>query len=207
VRRNKRVADGANPARARRSQQRTEHRGEHVRVLMRVNVSWGDAGGLEATDLRDGLGFDLSGVQLPGEGFGRDGAEVDREVSVRGGERGQLRRRQDGITVHHDQVASNAELRGCGRLGRLGECATVGHQRCRSDDTVAMSMDNGAIDSEGESEVVGVNDETAHGESLAGGAADRTGADRSTGFRYTDKETGGALVPPFVGPPVSTVGG
>src|SRR5580700_2540464 len=68
-------------------------------------------------------------------------------------------------------MAAHAEARNslC-QIHRVVEGAPVGHQRGRSNDAAGMSLDNGAIDARGEAKVIGIDDQSPHRASLAGGS-------------------------------------
>src|SRR5271163_1065851 len=67
-------------------------------------------------------------------------------------------------------MATHAETRNrfCQADG-VFERAPVGHQRGGGHDSASMGLDDGAIDARGEAKVIGIDDQTAHGVSLAGG--------------------------------------
>lgn len=79
---------------------------------------------------------------------------------------------QDRFSVEQHNVASNAELRlmqvkfvpsGNGVVERKCSC----HQRGGGDDSLLAALNNGAVDARSHTEVVCIDDEPAHGFSVA----------------------------------------
>ncbi len=55
----------------------------------------------------------------------------------------------------------------------------IGHQRGGSDDAAAMGLGDGEVHALGKSEIIGVDDQSAQGDSLAGGKGVRRQSARS----------------------------
>ena len=71
--------------------------------------------------------------------------------------------------IHQHHVATDAEFRQTlGKLCCLGEGASAGHKRGRTDHPAPVRLDDGAIYARGEPKIVGIDDEAAHAASLAG---------------------------------------
>ena len=138
-------------------------------MLVSVEVRERKPDGLEAAELRDSLFLDFVAIQAAGEGADCDAAERRMEVAfTRCDERGQSRRIAYRRAVDENDVASDGEVRmllGCFDRGWGLSC--VGHHGGRGQHAGQIRFDNGAIDSTGQAEVVGVKNEAAHRESLA----------------------------------------
>ena len=66
-------------------------------------------------------------------------------------------------------MAAQAEMRNSlGRNYGVIERGSTRHQRCGSHDPMRVRFDDGAIDAGSESEIICIDDQTAHGVSLAG---------------------------------------
>jgi len=80
-----------------------------------------------------------------------------------------LRLGKQGSAVHQDDVASHSQSRrGLRQTHRFRKCLAVGHQRCRTHETVFVGLDDGTIHARRETKIVGVDDQAAHRASLAG---------------------------------------
>jgi hypothetical protein len=89
--------------------------------------------------------------------------------AIRRDQSGYLRGGQQGFAVHQHHVAAYAQLRHGGRqFGRFLKGAPVSHEGGRGHNAALVRFYYGAIDAGGETEVVGVDDQAAHGASLTG---------------------------------------
>ena len=127
--RSKRIAYRANSATRRRPQQRAQNLGKQMRVLVCVEVRYGDARGLNLANLRGGFGSNLVGVHAAGN---RACCEFHHTVAEmrRGRERWELSRGKNRLAVGKHDMATNAQLRDSLREFRgLGKSRAVGHER------------------------------------------------------------------------------
>ena len=162
-----RIAYGPDTASLGRSQQRPQRPGEHMRVLVRVEVRNRDAGRLKPTNLSCGFGFDLFPLEAAEErALGETTQTVAKSCAifaVRVHEGRHLRSVQNRRTINQDHVAADAQLRGAsGLLHRVLKGGPIGHQSGGRHHTLAVRLYNGAIDTRGEAKVVSIDNEAAH---------------------------------------------
>ena len=124
-------------------------------------------------DLRGGFGLDLGGADAAGEEAEQKRGERDRErAGASADEGGDFGGRQGRLAVDQNQMAADAERGNCaGQVDGLVGGAGRGHQRSAGEDSGAMQLDDGAVDSRRQSKIVRVDNETAHRLSLSRVAA------------------------------------
>src|SRR5208282_150639 len=124
-------------------------------MLVPVQVRWDDAGALHLADLRIPLAFDL--VQLEGAAGDmkkkvfRAAVEFTRSVY----QAWNVLRVGRGRAIAQIQVNAHAQLRiVAGECERGGKCGTIREQGSAGDQTLAMRVDNAAVDAFGPAQVV-----------------------------------------------------
>jgi hypothetical protein len=132
---------------------------------------------LQALDLRAGLGFDLAWVELVAERSYDKVIELDAKLAgavlrTRLQQAAYAVRRQERFTVEQHHVTAYAETRVACRqrarhAGRFVEGSRIRHQRGRGHNPALLRFDDGAVHSRGQTEVIGIDDEPAHGISVA----------------------------------------
>ena len=130
-------------------------------VFVRVNVSDGDAGCLELSDLRDGFALDLFRADAASEERGEEAAQRRTEgAAVWTKKRKDGFRRGDGLAVDEDDVAADAKrgMRASDGDGVVKGGAR-GHQCGRGESAGGGEFGDGAVDAASEAEVVGVEDQ------------------------------------------------
>jgi hypothetical protein len=155
------VADGGDGGTLGDAEERSGDLGEEVGVFVGVEVGDGDAGALELLDLGEGLDGDLFFVDLAAkEGQDEAGQFRAKGAAVGAEEGGDGIGGGDGDAVGEDDVAADAEGgMGEGEGDGVVEGEAVGHEGGGGEDAAQVEFKDGAIDAEGEAEVVGVEDE------------------------------------------------
>ena len=155
------VADGTDGGAFGYMEQGAGDGGEEVGVFVGVEVGDVDAGALEFLHLGEGLADDVVGV----DGAAEEGLE---EIEQRGAEGVAVGAEQggdgfgvgDGGAVCKHDMAPHSQLGvGEGDLDGVLECGAGGHEGGRGEDAGGVEFGDGAVDAEGEAEVVGVEDE------------------------------------------------
>ncbi len=141
--------------------QRCEHAREHVGVLVGVNVGDGDAGGLDATDLRDGLALDFRSVDAAAEEVDHELGEAGAETST-GRERWKLAGMERRVAIHENNVAADSErcLHEGGVRGVAKGCPG-GHQCRGGQDFEGIQFQDGAVHAFRQTEIIRVDDKAA----------------------------------------------
>src|SRR5579864_3340427 len=140
-----------------------------MRVLVRVEVRDGNAGTLNSADLGGSFDRDFFRVKASEDGTGGETLQAIAEMGVPVGQSSNVIQRSERHAINENNVTSDAQIRNRrNQLGSLCEGGTIRHQRRRGNDTTRMSLDDGAIDTRSESEIVRIDNETAHAASLAG---------------------------------------
>jgi hypothetical protein len=76
---------------------------------------------------------------------------------------------ENGLAIGQDNVATDAQSGNClSERDRFCEACAIRHEGGRGDDASGVSFKDGAIDSGGKAEVIGIDDQAAHRVSLAG---------------------------------------
>jgi len=162
------IAHGADTASGGCSEQRPENGREQVRVLVGVDVRDDDSGRLNFANLCSGFGRDLVCVHATGDGASGEGRHAIAKVG-RGGERWELAGGKNRVAVDEEHMAADAQTReGFSQVHGFGEGGAVGHQRGRGDDSAGVSLDDGPVYARSVAKVICVDDQAAHGASLAG---------------------------------------
>ena len=138
-------------------------------MFVRVNVGKHNAPGLEQGDLRRCLGFNLRGTDAPGEKPPKKRAQRGlKAAGARIYERGKLPRGELRLAIHQNHVTAHAQRRrGASQLDGFSSGRGARHQRGAGEQPGPVHLDDGAIDPGGQSKVIGIEDETAHGVSLS----------------------------------------
>jgi hypothetical protein len=170
-----RIADGPDAGLSRRAQHGLEHRREHVRVLVSVDMSEPQAGVLEQGDLGSSLGFNFSGTDAAGEEAGAKSGQGDGEAAGLFLDKGRnVLGREDGPAVDEHNMAADAQCwRGVRQANRLVSRAGTRHQRGAGEYAGVVQFDDGPVHPGGQPEVVGINNEAAHRVSLSIAAGGR----------------------------------
>jgi hypothetical protein len=179
----KRIADGRYTASEGCTQQRPQHAWKHVRVLVGVYMRDGDAGRLQAADLGYGLTLDVRRTHAAANEVASKGGEGGTKAFCCG-ERRDLRPVERGCAIHQDDMATYAQRwLDEGGVDGGAECGAGRHQRCGGEHAGCMEFQNGAVDAQGEAEIIGIDDETpllsysfqrvGHGRRIAGEACTR----------------------------------
>lgn len=165
--RTKRISHRVYPALPSCPQHWTKDLGKDVRVLVRIDVRDDDPGGLDLLNLPPGLGFNFRSFHTARECSCREGFESVAEA-FRICDCGECGSIQDGLSVNENNVAPDTQIRGalCQLYG-LGKRSAICHQGRGSYDATLMRLDNGAVHTWGESEVVRINDQPPQASSLA----------------------------------------
>src|ERR1019366_3922796 len=171
------IAHGRNATLPRRSQQWPQHRGKHVGMLVGVEMRGPHPRRLQALDLSAGFSFDLGRVELVAERSYDKVIELDTKLAATVlctwlQQAAYLIRRQQRSAVEQHHVTADAEARVVVRqrahhAGRFVESSRVRHQRGRGHNPALLRLHDAAVHSPGQTEVVGVDDEPAHGISVA----------------------------------------
>src|SRR5579864_1973200 len=106
-----RIAHSFNPAGIGRAQQRTEHFGKQMRVLVRVEVRDSNAGTFNFADLRRRFDRDFFRVKASDDGARREILQAITEMSVSIGQSSNVIRRIERNAINENNVTSDAEIR------------------------------------------------------------------------------------------------
>lgn len=147
-----------------RAEHRAQNAGEHVQVLVGVNVRETNSETLQQGYLCSGFGFDVctanarceealqeaaqSGIKAAGDAIdeGRDGASI-----------------RDGRAVDEDDMAAYAECRhGEGHFDGFFSGGSLCHERSAGEHFSGVKLEDGAIDPGSEPEVVRIHDKSGH---------------------------------------------
>jgi hypothetical protein len=157
---------------ARSSQQCRQNLGEDVGVFVGIEVSHVHTSGLKLPDLCGNFSDQLVAIEASQGGArgesGETGVKLFRVRRANGQQRIQRSGRGHGGSVHQYDMASNGKI---WRRARLGHCildrGAVGHQGGRRHDSAGVGFYDGAIHSPGQTEIIGVDDQLSHQESVA----------------------------------------
>ena len=132
-------------------------------VFMRVEVRDDQSGGLQLSNLRRGLGFDLVGIN-PSTNRGQSEAdEALSEMSVALGQRWKSLRTKHGRAVGQHHMAADAKPgRRLGALHAVVERRSIGHQSRGSYDAPGMPLSNSAIDAGSKPKIIRINNKPPH---------------------------------------------
>jgi len=137
-------------------------------VLVRIEMRDTDSGGLNLANLSAGLRFDLSRIEATRQGTGCKTLQPIAEAGgsrITGSHRGQTNRVQDRLAVNQYDMAAYAETRKLFRqLHSVVEGRSMRHQGRRGHDAMSVSFDDGAVHSSSEPKIIGIDDQTSHGE-------------------------------------------
>ncbi len=116
---------------------------------------------LEVKNLGGGFADELGWIDGAAEEGGDEAGERGSEALAVGAEGGDGARGGDGGSVDEDEVAADAK-RGvlAGEGGGFFEGGACGHEGGGGEAAGLIELDDGAVDAGGETEVVGVEDET-----------------------------------------------
>lgn len=142
-------------------QQRATDPGEEMGVLVSIDVRDRDTGLLQLADLSLGLSFDVALANMTTQQGMYEGQKGRAKApSVRTDQRWNLRRIGRRYTVGENDMAADAERGGPPRnLHGVVKGWSGGHQGCRGQHACVMQREDRAIDSFGQSKVVGIDDE------------------------------------------------
>jgi hypothetical protein len=137
-----------------------------MRMLVRVDVGDPQSPRLQTFDLRCGFRFDLASniaarldVRLPHEGHKRG---LEGPAKRIGKVRYKLRR-EHGLSINENHMAPNLQRWiGKSQFDGFVRCRSLGHEGRAGEQAVAVKLNDGAVDTRSQAEVVGVHDEAAH---------------------------------------------
>jgi hypothetical protein len=153
-----------------RAQQAFQHDRKRVGVLVRIKVRDRDVVRLQLTNLRGGFGFDLIRIELAQECARGECRHTVLKVLriVSRNQAGKTSRINQGLTIDENHMAADtptsARLR---EFDSFPERTPTGHERRGTDHSTVVRLGDRAIHAMSQSEVVGVDDESAHVMSLA----------------------------------------
>src|SRR5580765_1521881 len=165
-----RIANRSDAARSCRLQDSLQRSREHVRVLVRVDMRHRDSIRLQLPDLLGRLGFNLLRINSSSKrSYRKSSDSVPEGVSILSFDQAMNPR---GLAERHAIQQHNVTTDtppgiGLGKLHRLVERQRVCHQRRGSYNAVSVRLQDGPVHPTGESEIVGIHNQSSQALSLA----------------------------------------